>query len=137
MTAPKKPSSRRTVFDATYGTCSLNNNTPSDLYLGQPMDYVYPRIEDFKRLILMKGSSCYIWKRDLSRFFLQIPLCPADYPKVMFVWRQCLYFFAGLMFGLTKSGYQGQRVTNAVTWIHQRLGLETDLEEMFSSMNSC
>ena len=99
------------------------------------MDYAYPRIEDFKRLVLKKGSSCYIWKRDLSRFFLQIPLCPVDYPKVMFVWRQCLYFFAGLMFGLTKSGYQGQRVTNAVTWIHQRLGLETDLEEMFSSMN--
>ena len=135
MTAPKKPSSRRPVFDATYGDCSLNNNTPSDLYLGQPMDYAYPRIEDFKRLVLKKGPSCYIWKRDLSRFFLQIPLCPVDYPKVMFVWRQCLYFFAGLMFGLTKSGYQGQRVTNAVTWIHQRLGLETDLEEMFASMN--
>ena len=135
MTAPKKPSSRRPVFDATFGEHSLNNNTPSDFYLGQPMEYAYPKIEDFKRLVLTKGLSCYIWKRDLSRFFLQIPLCPVDYPKVMFVWRQALYFFAGLMFGLTKSGYQGQRVTNAVTWIHQRLGLEADPEEMFSSMN--
>ena len=135
MTAPKKPSSRRPVFDASFGEHSLNNNTPSDHYLGQPMEYAYPRVEDFKRLILTKGSSCYIWKRDLSRFFLQIPLCPVDYPKVMFVWRQLIFFFAGLMFGLTKSGYQGQRVTNAVTWMHQRLGLETDAEEMFSSMN--
>ena len=135
MTAPKKPSSRRPVFDATFGDHSLNNNTPSDHYLGQPMEYAYPRIEDFKRLVLKKGAGCYIWKRDLSRFFLQIPLCPVDYPKVVFVWRQVFYFFAGLMFGLRNSGYQGQRVTNAVTWIHQRLGLTTDVEEMFSSIN--
>ena len=135
MTAPKKPSSRRPVFDATFGDYSLNNNTPSDQYLGQPMEYAYPRIEDFKLLVLQKGRGCFIWKRDLSRFFLQIPLCPVDYPKVMFVWRQSLYFFAGLMFGLRNSGYQGQRVTNAVTWIHQRLGLSTDADQMFSSIN--
>ena len=135
MTAPKKPQSRRPVFDATFGDHSLNNNTPSDHYLGQPMEYAYPRIEDFKRLVLKRGEGCYIWKRDLSRFFLQIPLCPVDYPKVVFVWRQVFFFFAGLMFGLRNSGYQGQRVTNAVTWIHQRLGLETDLEEKFSSIN--
>ena len=135
MTAPKKPSSRRPVFDATYGDYSLNVNTPSDLYLGQPMEYAYPKIEDFKRLVLLKGPGCYLWKRDLSRFFLQIPLCPVEYPKVFFVWRQVLYFFAGLMFGLQKSGYQGQRVTNAVTWIHQRLGLTDASEEMFSSLN--
>ena len=135
MTAPKKPQSRRPVFDATFGNHSLNMNTPSDLYLGQPMEYAYPKIEDFKRLVLLKGSGCYLWKRDLSRFFLQIPLCPVDYPKVFFVWRQSLFFFAGLMFGLQKSGYQGQRVTNAVTWIHQRLGLTTTIEDMFSSLN--
>ena len=135
MTAPKKPSSRRPVFDATFGDHSLNNYTPSDHYLGQPMEYAYPRIEDFKDLILAKGPGCYIWKRDLSRFFLQIPLCPVDYPKVMFIWRHFFFFFAGLMFGLRNSGYQGQRVTSAVTWIHQRLGLETEIEEKFSSMN--
>ena len=135
MTAPKKPCSRRPVFDATFGDHSLNNNTPSDHYLGQPMEYAYPRIEDFKRLVLEKGPGCYIWKRDLSRFFLQIPLCPVDYPKVVFVWRQKLFFFAGLMFGLRNSGYQGQRVTNAVTWIHQRLGLTSEDEKMFSSIN--
>ena len=39
------------------------------------------------------------------------------------------------MFGLQNSGYQGQRLTTAVTWIHQRLGLETALEQMFNSIN--
>jgi hypothetical protein len=37
MTSPKKPSSRRAVFDASFGDLSLNNNTPSDQYMGQPI----------------------------------------------------------------------------------------------------
>ena len=39
------------------------------------------------------------------------------------------------MFGLRHAGFQGQRITSAVTWIHRRLGLETDQEEMFNSLN--
>ena len=135
MTADKKPDSRRAVFDATFGDQSLNNNTPSDLYLGQPFSYAYPKIEDFKRLVLDCGRGSYIWKRDLSRFYLQIPLDPAEYPLVCCVWRKHLFFFCSLMFGLKHSGLQGQRVTTAVTWIHRRLGLDTDLQKMFNSLN--
>ena len=135
MTAEKKPSSRRTVFDASFGDHSLNIGTPADLYLGQPVDLVYPRIEDFRALVLKCGRGCYIWKRDLSSFFLQVPLDPVDYPKVAFVWRSAIFFFTGLMFGLRHSGYQGQRVTDAVVWILRRLGLETDVEQSFNALN--
>ena len=41
------------------------------------------------------------------------------------------------MFGLRHAGLQGQKVTTAVTWIHRRLGLETDLQEMYNSLNYC
>ena len=135
MTAVKKPDSRRCVFDASFGDHSLNNNTPTDLYMGQPIDYAYPKIEDFRRLVVKCGVGCFIWKRDLSRYYLQLPLCPADYPFVCFVWRCVLYFFAGLMFGLKHSGYQAQRLTDAVTWIHARLGLEFYGEKKFHSIN--
>lgn len=135
MTAIKKPDARRPVFDATYGDSSLNNLTPSDNYLGMPIDYAYPKIEDFKRFVVQCGRGSFVWKRDLSRYFLQIPLDPLDYPKVGFVWRGYLFFFCGLMFGLKHSGLQGQRVTTAVTWIHNRLGLETDLPQMYNSLN--
>ena len=37
MTAVKKPDSRRCVFDASFGDHSLNNNTPADYYMGQPI----------------------------------------------------------------------------------------------------
>ena len=135
MTAPKKPDSRRAVFDCTFGDYSLNNGTPCDLYLGQPIIFSYPKIEDFKYLVLTMGRGCFIFKRDLSRYFLQIPMDPIEYNKVCFVWRCALYFFAGLMFGLRHAGFQGQRITTAISWIHRRLGLETDSQEPFNSIN--
>ena len=134
MTAEKKPSSRRCVFDATFGDFSLNNSTPQDQYLGQQIDYSFPRIEDFRQLILSCGRGCWIWKRDLARYFLQIPLDPLEFPLVAFVWRAAIYFFIKLMFGLRNSGYQAQRLSEAIVWIHKRLGLETDLETFFNSL---
>ena len=135
MTAVKKPDSRRAVFDATFSDNSLNNGTPSDMYLNQPIEYSYPKIEDFRRMVIKSGKGCFMWKRDLSSFFLQIPLDPVDYSKVSFIWRSFLFFFTALMFGLRHSGYQGQRVTTAVTSIHQRMGLETVEEKMYQSIN--
>ena len=135
MTAPKKPSSRRAVFDATFGDFSLNNSTPCDQYMGQPISFSYPKIEDFKSLVLSMGKGCFIWKRDLSRYFLQIPLDPVEYNLMGFVWRCSFFFFTGLMFGLRHAGLQGQRITTAISWIHRRLGLETCAEKMFNSIN--
>ena len=134
MTAPKKPDSRRAVFDATYGEFSLNNNTPKDTFLDTPCVYDYPQVDDFRDLIINAGRGCFIWKRDLSRFYLQIPLDPLEYPLVCYVWRNRIYFFTSLMFGLTHSGLQGQRITSAVKWIHRQLGLSID-GQVFSSLN--
>jgi hypothetical protein len=39
------------------------------------------------------------------------------------------------MFGLRHAGLQGQKVTTAVTWIHRRLGLETDIQMLYNSLN--
>lgn len=137
MTAPKKPSSRRCVFDATFGDHSLNNATPGDSYLGTPTLYTYPKIDDFRRLILLCGQSSFMWKRDLHRFYLQIPMDPVDYAKVGFIWRGLIFIFVALMFGLRHSGLQGQRITDAVSWIHRRLGLEYIGEAIFNLVNYC
>jgi hypothetical protein len=135
MTAVKKPAGRRAVLDTTFGDLTLNNGTPSDIYLGQPFTYAYPKIEDFKRIVIRCGRNSFLWKRDLSRYYLQLPVDPIDYPLLCFIWRTFMFFFVALMFGLRHSGLQGQRVTTAVTWVHRRLGLETDEQEMFNSLN--
>ena len=135
MTAHKKVRTRRTVFDATFGEKSLNNSTPSDLYMGLPCKYTFPKIQDYKEMILACGTGAYMWKRDLSRFFLQLPLDPSEYHRVGVVWRGLIFFFVGLAFGLRHSGLQGQKVTDAVSWILRRLGLEDEDEKPYQVVN--
>ena len=137
MTAPKKPSSRRPVFDATFGDKSLNNATPGDLYLGTPTLYTYPKVDELRQIILACGQACYLWKRDLHRFYLQIPMDPVEYQHVGCVWRGLVFFFVALMFGLRHSGLQGQRITDALSWIHRRLGLLHGDCRMFNCINYC
>ena len=76
-----------------------------------------------------------MWKRDLSRFFLQIPLDPVEFHRVCFIWRCLYFFFIGLAFGLRHSGLQGQKLTDCVSWVHTRRGLETDAEQLFNIVN--
>ena len=135
MTAHKKPRGRRTVFDATYGDLSVNNATPGDSYMGQPTSYTYPKVEDYRMLILKAGQGCLMWKRDLSRFFLQLPMDPVDYNKVGMIWRGLFFIFVCLAFGLRHSGLNGQRVTDAVSWILRGLGMETDEEKPYDVVN--
>ena len=76
MTSHKKPCSRRTVFDASFSDYSLNINTPDKFYLDEEYDFSFPKLDNFSELILKYGKGCFLWKRDLSRFFLQLPLDP-------------------------------------------------------------
>ena len=84
MTAIKKPGSRRPVFDATYGDMSINNNTPEKEYLGEPYLFTFPTVLDLADVIIKLGPGCLLWKRDLSRWFMQLPVDPCDYDK--YVW---------------------------------------------------
>ena len=135
MTAHKKPLSRRTVFDATFGEKSLNNATPSDSYMGQPTHYTFPKIEDYREMILKSGKGAFMWKRDLSRFFLQLPLDPTEFHRVGVIWRGLYFFFIGLAFGLRHSGLNGQRVTDAVAWILRGLGQQSEDGKPFNVCN--
>ena len=60
---------------------------------------------------------------------------PNEYHHVCLIWRGLFFFFLGLAFGLRHSGLQGQRLTDAVSWIHRRRGLETNVEQMFNVVN--
>lgn len=133
MTSVKKPSSRRRVFDGSYGS-SLNKITPQDYYLENLAQYDFPKLDDLERMILKVGPNALMWKRDLSRYFLQLPLDPVDYWRTGFIWRQNYFFFTSYMFGQRHAGWAGQAVTSSVTWIHRRSGLGYDGEE-FNSLN--
>ena len=51
-------------------------------------------------------------------------LGPTEYKYTCAVWRGLMFFFTSLMFGLRHSGLQGQKVTDAVSWMHRNQGLD-------------
>ena len=123
MTAVKKPGSRRPVFDGTYGDLSINNNTPEKEYLGEACDFSFPTVLDLANLILKLGPGCLLYKRDLSRWFMQLPLDPGDYDKLGVVWRGSWFLFISYVWGCRHAGYNAQRVSRAVLHIHKLLSL--------------
>ena len=46
-----------------------------------------------------------------------------------------MFFFTGLMFGLCNAGFNAQKVTDAVAWIHRGLGLDSSSEKPFNCLN--
>ena len=77
------------------------------------------------------GPGCYLWKRDLSRFFLQLKIDPLEYDKLGFIWRSKLYLFVSFVWGCRHAGYVGQWLTTAVAYILAKLGVELSDVEFF------
>ena len=134
MTSPKNPSSRRPVFDASWGDWSLNENTPVKSYMGGDYDFKFPTVLDLADLIVKKGPGCLLWKRDLSRWFLQLPVDPADYDKLGFVWRGKFWWFVSFVWGCRHAGYAGQRVSSAILYIFKKTGVVPDCPELFNAV---
>ena len=124
MTSHKKPSSRRPVFDASFGLFSLNKNTPEKAYHDTEYEFHFPKIDNLADIIATLGPGCYLWKRDLSRFFLQLKVDPLEYDKLGFVWRGKLFLFTSFVWGCRHAGYAGQWLTSAVSYILANLGLD-------------
>ena len=124
MTSSKKPAGRRAVFDASFGLYSLNKNTPQKAYHEVEYEFFFPKVDDLADMIAQLGRGCFMFKRDLSRYFLQLKIDPLEYDKLGFVWRGMVYFFVSFVWGCRHAGYCGQWVTTAVSFIHARLGLE-------------
>jgi len=101
---------------------SLKCQHTRKLYLDEEFDISFPTLDDFSPLIINFGANCFLWRRDLSRFFLQLPLDPGEYDKVVCIWRGQLLLFTSFVWGTRHAGMNGQRVKNAVSCIHRALG---------------
>ena len=132
MTSNKKPSSRRAVFDASYGNNSLNNNTPPKEYLGELYEFTFPSVHDLADRVVELGPGCLLWKRDLSRWFMQLKIDPGDLDKLGFVWRGDQFMFTFFIWGCRNAGYNAQRVSSCVAHIHRKSGLAVSPEEFFT-----
>ena len=80
-TRPKKDSpDRRIILDLSFPVGqSVNDGMIGDNYLGFQAKLTFPKVDDFAFRIFTLGKNCMMFKVDLSRYFRQLPLDPADY----------------------------------------------------------
>ena len=83
--------------------------------------------------VVKLGRGCLLYKRDLSRWFLQLPVDPGDYDKLSFVWRGKFWLFCSYVWGCRHAGMSGQRVASAILYILKKLGIELT-EEAFNAI---
>ena len=63
-------------------TFALNKHTPTSVFPDGAPAYRRPHIFQFAKEVAQKGPGTWMWKRDLSCYYLQIPIDPKDYPKL-------------------------------------------------------
>ena len=121
--AKKDSHKRRIILDLSWPKeNAVNTYISSETYLGNPIKLTYPTIDDLTQRIAQLGKGCLLWKRDASRYFRQIPVCPSDYSLLGWRWRGLLYFDKYFPMGLVSAAYVAQRVSSALTYIHARHG---------------
>lgn len=100
----------------------MNDFVSKDSYLGETVDLVFPKIDDFVSLIKAKGPGCLMFKLDLRRAYRHISICPSSYNLVGFKWKGHIFFDTVLAMGLRSSAHICQRVTNAFAFMMFKFG---------------
>ena len=123
---PKRDSNeRRVILDLSFPEGSaVNEGIDKDTYLGERIQVRLPTVDDLVRLVKKHGIGCALSKRDLSRAYKQIPVDPGDINLLAFGWNGKTYCDVTLSMGLRSAVYIAQRVTNSVSFMCQRKGLD-------------
>ena len=77
-TRPKRGSmERRVIMDLSFPQGrSVNYGIDKNYYCGEEVLLTYSTIDTLAKGINELGTGCRVWKKDLLRYFRQIPLCP-------------------------------------------------------------
>ena len=119
------PNERRVILDLSFSkdNSAVNDFVPKDSYMGEKVELVFPKIDDFVALINKKGKGCLMYKLDLRRAYRQISICPSDYNLVAFSWKDHVFCDTVLPMGLRSSALICQRVTSAFAFMMLSIGL--------------
>ena len=122
---PKKETSeRRVIMDLSFPKgASLNDYVSKDEYLGEKIELVYPKVDDFIQLIKQKDIGCLLFKTDLRRAFCQLNLCPSSYNLYSFVLNKHIFCDCVLPMGAKSSAFLCQRFSNAISFILFKIGI--------------
>ena len=125
-TVPKKDcSERRVIVDMSFpeGAGAVNDGIEKGVYLGQQMNLSYPSVDNLVEIVKQKGQGCLLFKRDLRRFYRQIPVDPGDVHLLGYSWNNHIYLDRVLPMGMRSACFIAQRVTNAITFLAAKAGI--------------
>ncbi len=125
-TVPKKDSpQRRVIVDLSYPHGSSVNDAIDKAYHEGAYSFLqYPSTDDLAGQVADAGVGCLAFKRDLSRAYRQIPVCPAEYGYLGFGWKGQFYIDRVLPFGLRSAANICQRVSAAVAHVVEARGFK-------------
>ena len=128
-TCPKKDTTeRRIIGDLSFPKknphLSVNGGIDKYSYLGEKVNLRYPSISDLVHMVIKKGPGCALYKRDLRRAYRQIPVDPGDLQFLVYKWKGALYVDCALVMGLRSAALNCQRLTNAVSHILKKKGVD-------------
>ena len=63
-----------------------------------------------------------------------MPVDPADYDKLGFIWRGKFWWFVSFVWGCRHAGFAGQRVSSAILYIFKKIGLVPGCSEQFNAV---
>ena len=114
---------RRVIVDLSWphGT-SVNDGISKDSYMNEPINLRYASIEEVCDMILEVGRGAVIYKRDLKQAYRQIPVDPADYQYLGYMWEGEVYFDTVLAMGQRNAAMACTRTTQAVIYLHEQDG---------------
>ena len=113
--------SRRIILDLSFPAgYSVNDGIDKHYYCGKPIKLVYPTIDTLvQRIVQLKNPM--VWKKDISRYFRIIPLCPGDYSLIGMRWNNLLYSDKFFPMGLVSAAYVAQRLSSAIVFLHHSM----------------
>ncbi len=121
-----EPDRLRIILDLSFPISSLvNDGIDMSTYLEEEFTLQYPTVDNLAARIAMLGDSCYLYKRDLSRYFHQLPVDPGDVPYLGFSWEGEYYFCKNFPMGICSACLVGQSVTSGISHIMKQLGYWT------------
>lgn len=127
----REPGKFRLIHDLSFPKGeSINSTIPREFTTVH-----YDSIDNVISLVKRCGERCLMSKSDLSEAFRQIPVSPAQYRYLGFMWDDQIYFDKCLPFGCASSCQIFSALSDALGWVmineHHAAGISYILDDFF------
>ena len=124
MTSPKKDSPfRRVIMDLSWPKgAAVNDGIDPAWYVDGPATITLPTADYMAERLLQLGEGAFLYKSDLARGYRQLRVDPLDWPFLGFQHKGEYFLDICPPFGLRSSAMCMQRMSEAITFIHDARG---------------